>query len=971
MPDDELQVSIEFEEELSKGTKKIVEELERLERLASGGFGKATREAKKTEDQVEKTTGAFRRMGAFLGKLGKGAILVGVTVGLVTMIGLLKAASAGVRGLVKITTEGFRLMVRASQRAVQSFLDTAKGLDQIAKLAKQVGATASDLSAFRFIAELTGTSLSGIGVALRVGAKNILDYRRGVGEAADAFGKLGITQDEVASRVQDSGDLILLVAEKWSNLRTDIEKTAVAQRVFGRSGAELRPVLEEGVDAIQAYLEEAKRLGLVFSANELKGVEDFNDSLTRLDSVLKGFRERLVVDLAPALTGLVTKIIEGALALKERLKPQVDAVVNTVKVVAEFLPDAFRLAWQFVTKDSDDALKVLKVGITQAALGIGTVIVQAFLTAIKLVTNLFVELLPAGLKFALGLLVRLIIQFQAIQSGLFAKGVGFIVGLFEAAWAKIKASFAGVINFIILKFNSFVAKAQEIAGVVGGPLGQLFARTNLQLGLVEKGVGATSSALDIATKRAEAFEKAVRDAGDIVADIAASPFEVSPDELKKALGRALANAGPEIKKFFDLVISTITSTLDTALAAAKGASPAFAELVEKLKERLELARATVAAEAAVTDEVKKQTQEVERVKSALERFGEGGLAGLFGGVDDEGVKITGLLEEFQDAFAIGMEAARASALGLKDVLAGVFLDLTDESVSFTETLQNALVGILDLARNIGAELLSTLILKELLAAIEPTSDVADTAGKVGQAAALEASAVVASETLIAGGAGAGFAMEAGAAAASVTISGGAAPVTAAAGTLGAAAIGLAKAAAGLAPVAIGIFTAAVQLEAAAVELAFAAALLLLANAGGGGGGGGGQRTGGILEGEVTGIVPFARGGVARSPTMALFAEAGGAEAFVPLPDGRTIPVTLAVESSAPKAGDLRGDGGGGGSFTDARRVEINFAPVVSAQDASGVDDVLTKQREQLREEVLDILQNDGAAIGIQQRNADF
>lgn len=37
---------------------------------------------------------------------------------------------------------------------------------------------------------------------------------------------------------------------------------------------------------------------------------------------------------------------------------------------------------------------------------------------------------------------------------------------------------------------------------------------------------------------------------------------------------------------------------------------------------------------------------------------------------------------------------------------------------------------------------------------------------------------------------------------------------------------------------------------------------------------------------------YARGGVARNPQMALFGEGSQPEAYVPLPDGRTIPVTM-------------------------------------------------------------------------------
>ncbi len=68
----------------------------------------------------------------------------------------------------------------------------------------------------------------------------------------------------------------------------------------------------------------------------------------------------------------------------------------------------------------------------------------------------------------------------------------------------------------------------------------------------------------------------------------------------------------------------------------------------------------------------------------------------------------------------------------------------------------------------------------------------------------------------------------------------------------------------------------------------------------------GLETGGVMPGSVDETMPlrtFERGGIVRRPTLAVFGEgkASRGEAFVPLPDGRTIPVTMS--------------GGGGGSVT--------------------------------------------------------
>lgn len=65
--------------------------------------------------------------------------------------------------------------------------------------------------------------------------------------------------------------------------------------------------------------------------------------------------------------------------------------------------------------------------------------------------------------------------------------------------------------------------------------------------------------------------------------------------------------------------------------------------------------------------------------------------------------------------------------------------------------------------------------------------------------------------------------------------------------------------------------------------------------------------GGIMTeyGELA-LKKYANGGVARTPQVAIYGEGSGAEAYVPLPDGRTIPVTMSGsgDSGSQKAGSV-------------------------------------------------------------------
>ena len=84
---------------------------------------------------------------------------------------------------------------------------------------------------------------------------------------------------------------------------------------------------------------------------------------------------------------------------------------------------------------------------------------------------------------------------------------------------------------------------------------------------------------------------------------------------------------------------------------------------------------------------------------------------------------------------------------------------------------------------------------------------------------------------------------------------------------------------------------------------------------------------------------YSRGGIANSPQVAVFGEGSQPEAYVPLPDGRTIPVTMDNKS------------GGGGQV-------INISNHVDARGAdSGVEERIQRAMQQSSEQTTANIQN--------------
>jgi uncharacterized phage infection (PIP) family protein YhgE len=90
-------------------------------------------------------------------------------------------------------------------------------------------------------------------------------------------------------------------ADVFKNLRDGPEKTALALKVFGKAGAELIPLLNEGRQGLSAYSQELRDLGGEVSSEAAKAADEFNDNIDKLKVAVGGLALSAAQDLLPAL----------------------------------------------------------------------------------------------------------------------------------------------------------------------------------------------------------------------------------------------------------------------------------------------------------------------------------------------------------------------------------------------------------------------------------------------------------------------------------------------------------------------------------------------------------------------------------------------------------------------------------------------------------------------------------------------
>lgn len=183
--------------------------------------------------------------------------------------------------------------------------------DDIGKASQRVGVSVESLSAFRFAADLADVSVEEFNTGLRQLAKNAADAQSGTGDAKRAFDDLKISVVDTSGNLKGTEELLLDVADRFAGIEDGTFKTANAMRIFGRSGAQLIPLLNEGRAGFEKLRAEAERLGLIMSTETAKSAQEFNDNMRRVTSQVDALKISLAEGLLPSMSSFLDLLVRA------------------------------------------------------------------------------------------------------------------------------------------------------------------------------------------------------------------------------------------------------------------------------------------------------------------------------------------------------------------------------------------------------------------------------------------------------------------------------------------------------------------------------------------------------------------------------------------------------------------------------------------------------------------------------------
>ena len=251
--------------------------------------------------------------------------------------------------------------------ATASIKSAIDSMDELSKAAMRANMPTEEFSQLAYAGDLADVSVQDLTSSMGRLAKAQSDALKDSSAQGRIFDALGISIKNADDQLRSTTDVFADFADRFQEMKGSPEIVAAGMNIFGRSFANLIPLMANGSQGLKDAADEADRLGITLSTQAGVEAEAFNDNLTRLQSAVTGLWRAVAADLLPDLVELTNRFV-GATQEGDKLSETASKIADTIRFMGSMFE--FIRAPISAVGDLIEGLSVQLTGLAEAAVGV-------------------------------------------------------------------------------------------------------------------------------------------------------------------------------------------------------------------------------------------------------------------------------------------------------------------------------------------------------------------------------------------------------------------------------------------------------------------------------------------------------------------------------------------------------------------------------------------------------------------------
>jgi len=211
--------------------------------------------------------------------------------------------------------------------------------DELFNLQAKTGVAANALIGIGNAAKLADVDVGTLGKGLTKLNINLVKAAEGNEDLARKFAALGVNVKDANGQVVPADKALKQIADRFADMPDGAQKAAAAVALFGKSGADLIPLLNEGAASMEKF---TYKVSEDFAARS----DLFNDTITEFGIKTQGFGLELTDALLPALQSIL-EVFGDLFDTKQDWTALFDVIIVGVRSIATFVYATIKLVDQF------------------------------------------------------------------------------------------------------------------------------------------------------------------------------------------------------------------------------------------------------------------------------------------------------------------------------------------------------------------------------------------------------------------------------------------------------------------------------------------------------------------------------------------------------------------------------------------------------------------------------------------------
>jgi hypothetical protein len=193
--------------------------------------------------------------------------------------------------------------------AIKNAINVAKQMKQIVSEAKNIGLDVRSYQEWSYVLESVGVGADKLSDFLKTLADEQNAVREGSEDIIAAFNKLGLSADKVSNMSQ--GELFKETVARLQNVENEVERTAIAYKIFGEDAANLTSLVAMNNQQLAQLTNNFYMLGGVASDSLIEKSNTLQYSIQNMSTAWQGLKNTLGEAVMPAITAIVNALTKA------------------------------------------------------------------------------------------------------------------------------------------------------------------------------------------------------------------------------------------------------------------------------------------------------------------------------------------------------------------------------------------------------------------------------------------------------------------------------------------------------------------------------------------------------------------------------------------------------------------------------------------------------------------------------------